>query len=158
MKLLWTCPCAAGPAALLTSYAQRAISATFGGALERKPECSEQEQKGETVGHLFHAGRSARPVVRRPGMFFPGFTTALLLFVGCPCGAAAALDAESAPASEGGDQGGLQEVVVTAQFRRQNLQDTAIAITAVNAALLEQRNQTCGSRNLMDLRGVAEQV
>jgi outer membrane receptor protein involved in Fe transport len=110
------------------------------------------------VGHLFHAGRSARPVVRRPGMFFPGFTTALLLFVGCPCGAAAALDAESAPASEGGDQGGLQEVVVTAQFRRQNLQDTAIAITAVNAALLEQRNQTCGSRNLMDLRSVAEQV
>jgi iron complex outermembrane receptor protein len=36
----------------------------------------------------------------------------------------------------------LEEVVVTAQFREQRLQDTPIAITAVNAALLEQRNQT----------------
>jgi iron complex outermembrane recepter protein len=36
----------------------------------------------------------------------------------------------------------LQEVVVTAQFRRQDLQQTPIAITAVNAAMLEQRNQT----------------
>ena len=36
----------------------------------------------------------------------------------------------------------LQEVVVTAQFRRQDLQETPIAITAVNAAMLEQRNQT----------------
>jgi iron complex outermembrane recepter protein len=36
----------------------------------------------------------------------------------------------------------LQEVVVTAQFRQQNLQDTPIAITAVNAAMLENRGQT----------------
>jgi iron complex outermembrane recepter protein len=36
----------------------------------------------------------------------------------------------------------LQEIVVTAQFRRENLQQTPIAITAVNAAMLEQRNQT----------------
>ena len=36
----------------------------------------------------------------------------------------------------------LAEVVVTAQFRQQNLQQTPIAITAVNAAMLEQRNQT----------------
>jgi iron complex outermembrane recepter protein len=36
----------------------------------------------------------------------------------------------------------LEEVVVTAQFRSQNLQLTPIAITAVNAAMLEQRNQT----------------
>ena len=34
------------------------------------------------------------------------------------------------------------EVVVTAQFRAQNLQSTPIAITAVNAAMLEQRGQT----------------
>jgi len=39
-------------------------------------------------------------------------------------------------------QSGLQEVIVTAQFRQQNLQDTPIAITAVNAAMLAQRNQT----------------
>jgi iron complex outermembrane receptor protein len=45
-------------------------------------------------------------------------------------------------AEEGGDLEVLTEVVVTAQFREQNLQDTPIAITAVNADLLEQRNQT----------------
>ena len=37
---------------------------------------------------------------------------------------------------------GLEEVVVTAQFRSQKLQDTPIAITAVNAEMLEARNQT----------------
>jgi iron complex outermembrane recepter protein len=40
------------------------------------------------------------------------------------------------------DRGGLQEVVVTAQFREQNLQQTPIAITAVTAEMLEQRNQS----------------
>ena len=40
------------------------------------------------------------------------------------------------------DRGQLQEVVVTAQFREQNLQQTPIAITAVTSAMLEQRNQT----------------
>jgi iron complex outermembrane receptor protein len=44
-------------------------------------------------------------------------------------------------AAEATGDAALQEVVVTAQFRRQNLQDTPIAITAVNAAMLEQRNQ-----------------
>ncbi len=34
------------------------------------------------------------------------------------------------------------EIVVTAQFRSQKLQDTPIAITAVNAAMLEARGQT----------------
>src|SRR6478736_1428274 len=33
-------------------------------------------------------------------------------------------------------------IVVTAQFREQNLQDTPLAITAVNAAMLEARSQT----------------
>ena len=45
--------------------------------------------------------------------------------------------ADQAPANDNV----LAEVVVTAQFRSQKLQDTPIAITAVNAALLEQRNQ-----------------
>jgi iron complex outermembrane recepter protein len=48
----------------------------------------------------------------------------------------AAMGAEAASDEE------LQEVVVTAQFREQRLQDTPIAITAVNAELLEARNQT----------------
>jgi iron complex outermembrane receptor protein len=34
------------------------------------------------------------------------------------------------------------EIIVTAQFREQNLQDTPIAITAVSAAMLEARSQT----------------
>jgi iron complex outermembrane recepter protein len=37
--------------------------------------------------------------------------------------------------------GELEEVVVTAQFRAQNLQDTPIAITAVTGDMLEQRSQ-----------------
>ena len=44
--------------------------------------------------------------------------------------------------AQSSDSGELQEVVVTAQFRKQDLQQTPIAITAVNAAMLEQRNQT----------------
>jgi iron complex outermembrane receptor protein len=40
------------------------------------------------------------------------------------------------------DSGGLAEVVVTAQFREQRLQDTPLAITAVNAEMLEARGQT----------------
>ena len=40
------------------------------------------------------------------------------------------------------DDGGLEEVVVTAQFREQKLQDTPIAITAINAEMIDARNQT----------------
>ena len=36
----------------------------------------------------------------------------------------------------------LEEVVVTAQFREQNVQDTPLAITAVNSEMLEARSQT----------------
>lgn len=41
-----------------------------------------------------------------------------------------------------GESGGLEEVVVTAQFREQNLQETPIAITAITAQMLEARSQT----------------
>jgi iron complex outermembrane receptor protein len=50
------------------------------------------------------------------------------------------------PAASAGDEG-LQEVVVTAQFRRENLQDTALAITAVSGAMLEEQ----GLNNVEDL-------
>jgi iron complex outermembrane receptor protein len=40
------------------------------------------------------------------------------------------------------DRASVADIVVTAQFREQNLQDTPIAITAVDAALLESRSQT----------------
>jgi len=57
-------------------------------------------------------------------------------------------------AASAADAGQLQEVIVTAQFRRQNLQDTPIAITAVNAAMLEQRNEN----SLADVTGQAPGV
>ena len=56
---------------------------------------------------------------------------------------AAAAVAQTAPAqapSTGADQ--LQEVVVTAQFRNESVQQTPLAITAINAQMLEDRNQT----------------
>lgn len=52
------------------------------------------------------------------------------------------------------DSADLAEVVVTAQFREQKLQDTPIAITAVNAAVLEARNQN----NLATLASQAPNV
>ncbi|MEO6338472.1 MAG: TonB-dependent receptor, partial [Caulobacteraceae bacterium] len=50
---------------------------------------------------------------------------------------AAAADQAGAP-----DAATVGEVVVTAQFREQNVQQTPIAITAINAASLEARSQT----------------
>jgi len=47
--------------------------------------------------------------------------------------------AAAAPAAQGNT---VAEVVVTAQFREQNLQKTPLAITAVNSQMLENRNQT----------------
>jgi iron complex outermembrane recepter protein len=45
------------------------------------------------------------------------------------------------------DDGALEEVIVTAQFREQNLQDTGIAITAVTGEKLEEQ----GLKNVQDL-------
>lgn len=54
---------------------------------------------------------------------------------------AASLASQAAFAA-GENAGGIEEVVVTAQFREQNLQDTPVAITAVNAEIMESRSQT----------------
>ena len=56
-------------------------------------------------------------------------------------GVSAAIAASAAAVAAESDTA-LEEIVVTAQFREQNLQDTPIAITAVNAAMLEARGQT----------------
>src|SRR5262245_17118859 len=50
--------------------------------------------------------------------------------------------------------GVLQEVTITAEFRATRLQDTPIAITAVNAEMLEQRSQT----NIFELTAQAPNV
>ena len=58
-----------------------------------------------------------------------------------------------APASQASGQSD-QEVVVTAQFRTQRLQDTPLAITAIPAELLEQRSQD----SLVDVANQAPNV
>ena len=53
--------------------------------------------------------------------------------------------AQSSYAAEGNQAASenlLPEVIVTSQFRQQNVQSTPIAITAVNAAMLDARGQT----------------
>jgi iron complex outermembrane recepter protein len=45
-------------------------------------------------------------------------------------------------ASAFGQSGGLEEILVTAEFREANVQDTPISITAVNADMLDARSQT----------------
>ena len=52
----------------------------------------------------------------------------------------AALAQESAAASDSRD--GVEDIVVTAQFREMNLQDTPLAITALSGAALEARSLT----------------
>ncbi len=59
--------------------------------------------------------------------------------------------AEAAPADNSAKS---SEIVVTAQFREQKLQDTPLAITAVNAAMLEARSQT----NIADITAQAPSV
>lgn len=51
-------------------------------------------------------------------------------------------------------EGALEEIVVTAQFREQNLQDTPLAITAISAEMLEARSQT----NIVDVAAQAPSV
>ncbi|WP_226015798.1 TonB-dependent receptor [Novosphingobium sp. FKTRR1] len=71
------------------------------------------------------------------------------LFAGVSaCAALAATPALAAPAEEASatdaDTGNntIQEIIVTAQFRNQKVQDTPLSITAVDSALLTSRNQT----------------
>ncbi|MEO6151628.1 MAG: TonB-dependent receptor [Croceibacterium sp.] len=63
------------------------------------------------------------------------------LAIGLAMGASATF-AQGTPVTPKPADDGTGEIVVTAQFREQNLQDTPLAITAVNAALLEARSQT----------------
>ncbi len=66
--------------------------------------------------------------------------------------APATTTAQNVPTAAVGDQ--LSEVVVTAQFRQESAQSAPIAITAINAAMLEQRGQT----SLVDVANEAPSV
>lgn len=62
----------------------------------------------------------------------------LALGISSPVAAQTSAEQAEAPAAP---EGAADEIVVTAQFRSQRLQDTPLAISAVNAASMEARNQ-----------------
>jgi iron complex outermembrane receptor protein len=66
------------------------------------------------------------------------------VFTGVSLGAAPAMAQDEAPEAEaaGTDETAGNVITVTAQFREQALQDTPLAITAVNSEMLEARSQT----------------
>jgi iron complex outermembrane recepter protein len=75
-----------------------------------------------------------------PTISRPKFLTIAALAASVALGALSApAFAQTAPATDEKADG---EIVVTAQFREQKLQDTPIAITAINSELLASRNQT----------------
>src|SRR5262245_51102565 len=67
---------------------------------------------------------------------------------------AAVLGGASLYAGTASAQAQLEEIIVTAEFREANVQDTPIAITAVNAAMLESRGQT----NIVEVANQAPNV
>jgi len=59
-----------------------------------------------------------------------------------PANTGAPAPSDAAAQTAAAAQTGVEEIVVTAQFREQNLQKTPLAITAVSGATLEARSQT----------------
>jgi len=82
----------------------------------------------------------SQPSKRRPlrqGSAISAMALALGLIV-----PAFAQDAPQAEPQGDAQAPGVEEIVVTAQFRQQNLQKTPLAITAISSTLLEARSQT----------------
>jgi iron complex outermembrane recepter protein len=84
------------------------------------------------------SGRTLAPLVM----------AAILLSLGAPATSAETAAGEAAIAPE------LEEIVVTAQFRTENLQTVPLAITAISAARMEEQNMT----NLIDVAKAAPNV
>ncbi len=83
----------------------------------------------------------------------PKFATAAAGFVGAVgsmLAAGLAQPAHAADTTAADTSGPLQEVIVTAQFRQENLQDTAIAITAVSGQRLDEQ----GIKSVQDLGSI----
>ncbi|HWS67523.1 MAG TPA: TonB-dependent receptor [Steroidobacteraceae bacterium] len=72
----------------------------------------------------------------------------------CVAAAAAIPQAQAAENRVPTTETTLTEIVVTAQYRQQNLQDTPIAITAITGEMIEQRSAT----NLADIASTAPSV
>jgi iron complex outermembrane receptor protein len=69
-----------------------------------------------------------------------GASLAAVIISGAAAAQTAAAPAQAAAAADAAAS--TSEIVVTAQFRSQRLQDVPLAITAVNSAMLEARSQT----------------
>src|SRR5690606_16810572 len=90
---------------------------------------------GGTCEHACHQARSAR--MSKAHIWPRGASTlAIGTFLAIWPAVVVAQTADTA------SDDGIKEIVVTAQFRNQSLQEAPLAITAVDAALIEARNQT----------------
>ena len=81
------------------------------------------------------------PYIRTHHVRVSSAALAIALIAASGTTAASAQEAQASPQAEA-DNAGVADIVVTAQFRSQRLQDTPIAITAVDAEMLESRSQT----------------
>jgi iron complex outermembrane receptor protein len=78
---------------------------------------------------------------------------ALTVGLALSLGAGAAI-ADESPTPSANEVQLLEEIVVTAQFRQQNLETTPVAITAINAQQIDEHNAV----NIHDLNGLAPNV
>jgi iron complex outermembrane receptor protein len=90
------------------------------------------------------------------GMILPGvaFGQTSAPLAQAPVSGATALDSSALPSTPPISQSTTEDIIVTAQFRSQRLQDAPLAITAISAAELERRNQT----SVVDLAGNAPNI
>jgi iron complex outermembrane receptor protein len=70
------------------------------------------------------------------------FSSLAAIVVAQPAFAQSTAATDQAQPNAADTQGGIEDILVTAQFRGQNLQDTPLAITAVSGETLEARSQT----------------
>ncbi len=59
-----------------------------------------------------------------------------------------------APQAQSSEKDGVEDIIVTAQFRSENLQDTPLSITATSGAMMDARNQS----NVIDVARLAPNV
>lgn len=102
-----------------------------------------QSLKGPRCGHRSTGAACGRAcTVALFGLMLVGAQEASAQSTGQAASGQAAATTTTAPATEQTQGTQLQEVVVTAQFRSENLQKTPIAITAINATDMENRSYT----------------
>src|SRR5581483_6821248 len=138
-----------------------ALSPNIRGIQKSSLRCALQRQKRQQDSFMKTTDRSNQPsstveqfirqslrVARNRARFGRG---ALTIGLALSVGAGAALADEAPGANE---VQLLEEIVVTAQFRQQNLETTPVAITAITAQQIEEHN----ALSLHDLNGLAPNV